>query len=141
VAGLAAISHRKKFENSATPGRVSCSPKTSRSIRSLARTAESAGLVVDLAEDGVAAVELAKGKDYDLILLDLQMPRMNGIEATQIIRALPGRETVPILALTANAFSGDRKMCIDAGMNDHIGKPVDPDQLFETLLKWLSKPV
>ncbi|PKO39537.1 MAG: hypothetical protein CVU33_04785 [Betaproteobacteria bacterium HGW-Betaproteobacteria-6] len=102
---------------------------------------ESAGLVVDLAEDGVEAVELAKSKDYDLILLDLQMPRMNGIDAARIIRTLPGREAVPILALTANAFTGDRQKCIDAGMNDHIGKPVDPDQLFATLLKWLSKPI
>ncbi|MBT9521849.1 MAG: PAS domain S-box protein [Dechloromonas sp.] len=102
---------------------------------------ESAGLVVDLAEDGVEAVELAKGNDYDLILLDLQMPRMNGIDASRIIRSLPGRQAVPILALTANAFTGDRQKCIDAGMNDHIGKPVDPDQLFATLFKWLSKPV
>lgn len=78
---------------------------------------------------------------YDLILLDLQMPRMNGIDAARIIRTLPGREAVPILALTANAFTGDRQKCIDAGMNDHIGKPVDPDQLFATLLKWLSKPI
>jgi PAS domain S-box-containing protein len=102
---------------------------------------ESAGLVVDLAEDGVEAVELAKGKDYDLILLDLQMPRMNGIDAARIIRALPGKQAVPILALTANAFTGDREKCIAAGMNDHIGKPVDPDQLFATLVKWLSKPI
>ena len=102
---------------------------------------ESAGLVVDLAEDGIEAVDLAKGKDYDLILLDLQMPRMNGIDAARIIRALPGRQAVPILALTANAFTGDRQKCMDAGMNDHIGKPVDPDQLFATLLKWLSKPI
>jgi PAS domain S-box-containing protein len=100
---------------------------------------ESAGLIVDLAEDGVEAVELAKHKNYDLILLDLQMPRMNGIEAARIIRTQPGREAVPILALTANAFTGDRQKCIDAGMNDHIGKPVDPDLLFETLLNWLSR--
>ncbi|MBU1365024.1 MAG: PAS domain S-box protein [Gammaproteobacteria bacterium] len=102
---------------------------------------ESAGLVVDLAEDGVEAVDLAKDTDYDLILLDLQMPRMNGIDAARIIRALPGHQAVPILALTANAFTGDRQKCMDAGMNDHIGKPVDPDQLFATLLKWLSKPI
>ncbi|MDP3538965.1 MAG: PAS domain S-box protein [Azonexus sp.] len=101
---------------------------------------ESAGLQVDLAEDGFEAVELATSRNYDLILLDLQMPRMNGIEAALAIRALPGRETVPILALTANAFSGDRQKCFDAGMNDHIAKPVDPDCLFETLLKWLSAP-
>jgi PAS domain S-box-containing protein len=100
---------------------------------------ESAGLLVDLADDGVEAIELAKREDYDLILLDLQMPRMNGIDASRIIRALPGREAVPILALTANAFTGDRQKCIDAGMNDHIGKPVDPNLLFETLLKWLSR--
>ncbi|NTV70465.1 MAG: PAS domain S-box protein [Azonexaceae bacterium] len=102
---------------------------------------ESVGLVVDLAEDGVEAVELAKHKNYDLILLDLQMPRMNGIEASQIIRSLPERDAVPILALTANAFTGDREKCIAAGMNDHIGKPVDPERLFATLFKWLSKPV
>ncbi len=102
---------------------------------------ESAGLVVDLAEDGVEAVELARRMTYDLILLDLQMPNMNGIEASQIIRTLPGREAVPILALTANAFTGDRQKCLDAGMNDHIGKPVDPEQLFATLFKWLSKPI
>jgi CheY-like chemotaxis protein len=52
---------------------------------------------------------------------------------------MPGRETLPILALTANAFSVDRQKCIDAGMDDHIGKPVDPEQLFNTLLKWLSR--
>ena len=102
---------------------------------------ESAGLVVDLAEDGVEAVELARSIDYDLVLLDLQMPKMNGIEASQIIRTLPGREAVPIVALTANAFTGDREKCLAAGMNDHIGKPVDPEQLFATLFKWLSKPI
>lgn len=101
---------------------------------------ESAGLVVDLADDGVEAVELARRTNYDLVLLDLQMPNMNGIEAAAIIRSLPGREYLPILALTANAFTSDRQKCLDAGMNDHIGKPVDPDQLFATLLKWLLKP-
>ena len=102
---------------------------------------ESAGLVVDLAEDGVEAVELARSIDYDLILLDLQMPKMNGIEASQIIRTLPGREAVPIVALTANAFTGDREKCLAAGMNDHIGKPVDPEQLFAALFKWLSRSI
>ena len=101
---------------------------------------ESAGLLVDLADDGVEAVELARRTNYDLVLLDLQMPNMNGIEAAVIIRSLPGREQLPILALTANAFASDRQKCLDAGMNDHIGKPVDPDQLFATLFKWLSKP-
>lgn len=98
---------------------------------------EEIGLRVSLAEDGLEAVEMAREVDYALILMDMQMPRMNGIEATQAIRAIPGREKTPILAMTANAFEEDRQRCLEAGMNDHIGKPVDPDRLFETLLKWL----
>jgi PAS domain S-box-containing protein len=96
-------------------------------------------LAVDLAADGLEAVHLAERIDYDLILMDMQMPRMNGIEATQAIRGIPGRARTPILAMTANAFEEDRQRCIEAGMNDHIGKPVDPDKLFETLLKWLQR--
>jgi signal transduction histidine kinase/ActR/RegA family two-component response regulator len=98
---------------------------------------EDVGLAVDLAEDGVQAVELAKRTRYALILMDMQMPNLNGVDATRAIRALPGYAETPILAMTANAFNEDRQVCIDAGMNDHIGKPVDPERLFETLLKWL----
>jgi PAS domain S-box-containing protein len=94
---------------------------------------------VDLACDGIEAVEMAQRIDYDLILMDMQMPRMNGIEATLAIRQLAGRQHTPILAMTANAFEEDRQRCLEAGMNDHIGKPVDPDLLFVTLLKWLSR--
>lgn len=102
---------------------------------------EDAGLVVDLAEDGQLALELAKQNTYALILMDMQMPHLNGVEATMAIRALPAYAQTPILAMTANAFDEDRQVCLDAGMNDHIAKPVDPDRLYETLLMWLEKRV
>ncbi len=100
---------------------------------------EDAGLVVDLANDGQQALDLAKQNTYALILMDMQMPRLNGIEATMAIRALPAYAQTPILAMTANAFDEDRQVCLDAGMNDHLGKPVDPNRLYEALLEWLEK--
>ena len=96
------------------------------------------GILVDQAEDGAEAVEKAACKEagsYDLILMDIQMPVMDGYEATRKIRALPDARLsqVPIIAMTANAFDEDRKKCLDAGMNGHIGKPIDVEQLFQTL--------
>ena len=67
------------------------------------------------------------------------MPNLNGVDATKAIRALPGYANTPILAMTANAFDEDRQACLDAGMNDHLSKPVDPQKLYETLLVWLEK--
>ena len=99
---------------------------------------EDVGLTVDLAQDGKEAVALAGKCHYDLIFMDIQMPHLNGMDATRAIRRLPGYEITPILAMTANAFGEDRQTCLDAGMNDHIAKPVDPDVLYETLAKWLS---
>jgi len=99
----------------------------------------SVGLVADCAEDGVAAVEKACEKAYDLILMDMQMPRMDGLEATRRIRGLPGGSTVPVLALTGNAFAEDRARCLAAGMNDFITKPISPQRLFGVLLRWLNR--
>jgi signal transduction histidine kinase/CheY-like chemotaxis protein len=99
-----------------------------------------AGLVVDLADDGLAAIELARRNDYDLVLMDMQMPHMDGIAAATHILRLPGRESLRILAMTANAFEADRRTCIDAGMVDHVPKPVNPKDLYAALLRWLPHP-
>ena len=101
---------------------------------------EDARLVVDLAEDGLQALALARQNTYALILMDMQMPHMNGVEAARAIRADSLNRDTPILAATANAFDEDRRVCLAAGMNDHIAKPVDPVRLYETLLVWLQAP-
>jgi signal transduction histidine kinase/CheY-like chemotaxis protein len=98
----------------------------------------SAGLQVVAAEDGEVALNLAQSQPFDLILMDMQMPKLNGVDATRAIRADSRNMATPIVAMTANAFDSDRRLCLDAGMNDHIGKPVDPALLYQTVLKWLD---
>ncbi|MBL8397657.1 MAG: response regulator [Candidatus Accumulibacter sp.] len=100
---------------------------------------EQAGLRVDIANNGLEAVSMARETAYQLILMDMQMPEMDGLEATRRLRALPEFAKLPILAMTANAFEDDRERCFEAGMNDHIGKPVAPEMLYSTLMSWLDK--
>ena len=97
------------------------------------------GLRVDSVADGAAALEHARHARYDLILMDVHMPVLSGIDATRAIRALPGRETTPILALTADAFDENRKRCLAAGMDDYLAKPVAPEDLYAAVLRWLRR--
>ena len=101
---------------------------------------EDAELFVDLAENGAVAVRMVHQNDYDIVLMDMQMPVMDGIEATRAIRSDPNFQALPIIAMTANALVSDREVCLQAGMNDHIAKPIDPDQLFGALLRWIKRP-
>ncbi len=99
----------------------------------------SAGVVVHLANDGEEAIELAKQISYSVIFMDMQMPRVNGLEATKAIHALEKHNKTPIIAVTANATHKDKKMCLEFGMSDFITKPFSPEELFEILLKWITK--
>jgi len=96
-----------------------------------------AHFAVDLAENGQVAVEKLQTKDYDLVLMDMQMPVMDGVEATRQVRQMPRFAKLPIVAMTANVLSVDRERCLAAGMNDFIAKPIEPDLLWQALLKWI----
>lgn len=97
------------------------------------------GMVVDIAENGRIGVERIYAETFDLILMDIQMPEMDGLTATRMIRTEERFDDLPILAMTAHAMSGDREKSLDAGMNDHITKPIDPEKLTQTLTHWLAK--
>jgi two-component system, sensor histidine kinase and response regulator len=96
------------------------------------------GFEIDLAEDGLKATERVGSKDYDAVLMDMQMPVMDGLTATRHIRQNERFAQLPIIAMTANAMLQDKQACLEAGMNDHVAKPIDPEALFKTLLKWIS---
>jgi len=97
-----------------------------------------AGFAVDIAENGAVAVRKVQEVPYDLVLMDMQMPVMDGLDATRAIRSLPDYADLPIVAMTANAMAGDRDRCLNAGMNDHLAKPIDPDELWAKLLRWIK---
>lgn len=108
--------------------------------REIAQTLlEDVGFTVDLAEDGAKAVELVQANTYDLIFMDMQMPHVNGLDATREIRQLTKGSAIPIIAMTANAFAEDRELCLAAGMNDFIAKPVSTTLLYQKLCTWLQK--
>jgi two-component system sensor histidine kinase/response regulator len=99
---------------------------------------EDAHLQIDIAEHGAAAIQQLSKNNYDIVFMDMQMPVMDGITATRAIRLNPRFASLPIIAMTANAMDRDREECLAAGMNDHLGKPIDPAQLLTTLLRWVA---
>jgi signal transduction histidine kinase/DNA-binding response OmpR family regulator len=99
---------------------------------------EDAKMSIEVAANGEEAVRMASTKKYDLVLMDMQMPVMDGVTATKAIRAKAELSNLPIIAMTANVMAADREKCIEAGMNDHVAKPIDPDELFTVLLRWIK---
>jgi PAS domain S-box-containing protein len=95
------------------------------------------GFVVDIAENGAVAVRMVQARPYDLVLMDMQMPVMDGVTATREIRKLPQFAALPIVAMTASAMAADIEQCRAAGMNGHVAKPIDPDELFDALARWI----
>jgi two-component system sensor histidine kinase/response regulator len=98
---------------------------------------EEGGFSIDVAENGKIAVDKVNENKYDIVLMDMQMPVMDGVTATKEIRKNPDHSSLPIIAMTANAMISDRDKCIEAGMNDHVAKPIEPNQLFAILLNWI----
>jgi signal transduction histidine kinase/DNA-binding response OmpR family regulator/HPt (histidine-containing phosphotransfer) domain-containing protein len=99
---------------------------------------EDANLSIDIAENGEVAVRMVRTHKYDVVLMDMQMPVMDGITATKTIRSDPQFRGLPIIAMTANVMANDREECTKAGMNDHLAKPIDPDELFAVLIRWIG---
>ena len=102
---------------------------------------EGFGLLVIIASDGHEAVEQVHKTDFDVVFMDVQMSDMDGLEATQVIRSEEKFAQLPIIAMTAHAMEGDRELCLNAGMNDYLSKPIDPEMLLQKLIKWLGQGV
>jgi two-component system sensor histidine kinase/response regulator len=100
-----------------------------------------AGFEVELADNGRAALEMVESRDYDIVLMDMQMPVMDGLAATAAIRMIDRFADLPIIALTANAMQSDREKCLAAGMNGHVSKPLEPEELWSALLRWTRRPL
>ena len=99
---------------------------------------EDAHLAIETAENGQVALRMVAEHEYDLVLMDMQMPVMDGLAATRAIRLKPQFRSLPIIAMTANVMDSDREKCAEAGMNDHLAKPIDPEALFAALLRWIK---
>jgi CheY-like chemotaxis protein len=139
---LAARPHsaRERLATLATPGarRILLAEDNAVNQEVAVALVGSAGLMVDVAVDGQQAIDMVAAGDYALVLMDVQMPVMDGLDAARAIRRLAKGARLPILAMTANAFDEERQRCLEAGMDDHVAKPVVAEQLFNTLYDWLS---
>jgi CheY-like chemotaxis protein len=124
-------------------GRVLAAEDNAVNKKLISRLLEKAGFVADVMENGRQAVEAVARVDYDVVLMDCQMPVMDGFEATSAIRAAEsGRNRrVPIIALTASAMESDRERCLAAGMDDYLSKPIKPTELADVLARWIPRPV
>jgi CheY-like chemotaxis protein len=130
----------RRRSGSATPAAASWWRTTSRSTaRSPWRCSKTSACWSTPSRTARQAIELAMLTPYALVLMDMQMPRVDGVAATIALRKLPGWQTLPIIAMTANAFAEDKARCIDAGMNDFLTKPFEPDALFQKILEWLDR--
>ena len=98
---------------------------------------EKAGLTVKIANNGLEALAMIEAEPFDLVLMDIQMPEMDGLEAARRLRADPRYRDLPVVAMTAHAMSGDRELSLEAGMNDHVTKPINLPELFSTLVRWI----
>jgi CheY-like chemotaxis protein len=98
------------------------------------------GVVVDVATDGREALQMLARERYDGVLMDCRMPVMDGFAATRALREMPGLQTLPVIAMTADALESDREKALAAGMNDHIAKPIDLDEMVAKLRRWIVRP-